>query len=82
MFALFCMLTQVYELLITHLHNFSIHFINILSYNSCIRYLVFHILCQSISMAFIDYTCISSVCECSNSIKLLLESIEVPYYGS
>ena len=34
------MLTQVYELLITQLHIFSINFINVLSYYRCIRYLV------------------------------------------
>ena len=35
------MLTQVYELLITQLHIFSINFINVLSYYRCIHYLVF-----------------------------------------
>ena len=60
-----CMLTQVYELLITHLHIFSINFINVLSYYRCIRYLGFLALFQSISMVFIDYMCISSVTEYS-----------------
>ena len=40
------MLTQVYQLLITQLHIFSINFINVLS----IRYLVFPALFPSISM--------------------------------
>ena len=32
-------------------------------------------------MAFIDYTCITSVSELSNIIRLLFKCIEVPYYG-
>ena len=60
--------------------NFLVHsyiflellFINILSYNRCIRYLVFPALFPSISMGFIDYTCITSVTEYSKSIRLLL----------
>ena len=65
MFAHICMLTQVYELLIAQLHIFSINFINVLSYYRCIRYLVFPVLFPSISMVFIDNTCISSVTEYS-----------------
>ena len=68
-----CMLTQVYELLITQLHIFSINFINVLSNYRCIRYLVFPALFPSISMVFIDYTCITSVTEYSKSIRLLLK---------
>ena len=59
MFVHICMLTQVYELLITQLHIFSINFIKVLSFYRCIRYLVFPVLFPSISMAFIDYTCIT-----------------------
>ena len=44
------MLTQVYELLMTQLHIFSINFINVLSKYRCIRYLVFSALVPSISM--------------------------------
>ena len=74
MFVHFCMLTLVYELLITLLHIFSINFIKILSYYRCsIRYLVFPALFMSISMVFIDFTCITSVTECSKSIRLLLK---------
>ena len=68
-----CMLTKVYELLITQLHIFSINFKNVLSYYRGIRYLVFPVLFLSISMVFIDYTCITSVTEYSNSIRLLLK---------
>ena len=64
------MLTEVYELLITQLHIFNIDFINVLSYYSCIRYLVFPALFPSISMVFIDYTCITSVTDNSKSIRL------------
>ena len=53
MFVHICMLTQVYELLITQLHIFSNYFMNILSYYRCIRYLVFPALFPSISMVFI-----------------------------
>ena len=59
------MLTQVFELLITQLHIFSINFINVLSNYRCIRYLVFPALFLSISMVFIDYTCITSATEYS-----------------
>ena len=48
------MLTQVYELLLTQLHIFSINFINVLSFYHCIRYLVFPELFPSISMVIID----------------------------
>ena len=72
MFVHICMLTQVYELLITQLHIFSINFINVLSNYRCIRYLVFTALFPSISMVFIDYTCITSVTEYSKSIRLQL----------
>ena len=72
MFVHICMLTQVYELLITQLHIFSINYINVLSNYRCIRYIVFPVLFPSISMAFIDYTCITSVTEYSKSIRLLL----------
>ena len=68
-----CMLTQVYELLITQLYIFSINFINVVSYYRCIRYLVFPALFPSISMVFIDYTCIAFVAEYSKSIRLLLK---------
>ena len=67
------MMTQVYELLITQLHIFSIDFINVLSNYHCIRYLVFPALFPSISKVFIDYTCITSVTEYSQSIRLLLK---------
>ena len=73
MFVHMSMLPQVYELLITQLHIFSINFINVLSYYRCIRYLVFPALFPSISMIFIDYTCITSVTEYSKSVKLLLK---------
>ena len=73
MFVHICMLTQVYELLIAQLHIFSINFKNVLSKYCCIRYLVFPALSQSISMVFIDYTCITSVTEYSKSIRLLLK---------
>ena len=73
MFVHICMLTQVYELLITQLHIFSINFINVLSNYRCIRYLVFPVLFPSISMVFIDYTCITHVTEYSKSIRLLLK---------
>ena len=63
MFVHICMLTQVYELLITQLHICSINFINVLSYCRCIPYLVFPALFPIISMVFIDYTCITSVTE-------------------
>ena len=63
MFEHICMLTQVYELLIAHLHIFSINFINVLGYYRCIRYLVFPVLFRSISMVFNDNTCITSVTE-------------------
>ena len=67
------MLTQVYELLITQLHIFSINFINVLSNYCCIRYLVFPEVYPSIDMVFIDYTCITSVTEYSLSIRQLLK---------
>ena len=75
------MLTQVYELLITQLHIFSINFINILSNYRCIRYLVFPALFLSISMVVIDYMCITSVTEYSKSVRLVLKKFKVPYYG-
>ena len=73
MFAHICMLTQVYELLIAQLHIFSIDFINALSNYRCIRYLVFPALFRSISMVFIDNTCITSVTEYSYLVRLLLK---------
>ena len=73
MFVHICMLTQFYELLITQLQIFGITFINVLSYYRCIRYLVFPTLFPSISMIFIDYTCITSVAEYSKSIRLVLK---------
>ena len=36
---------------------------------------------QSISMAVIDYTYITSVSEYSKSVRLLFKRIKVPYYG-
>ena len=63
MFVHICMLTQVYDLLITQLHIFRINFINILSYYRYIRYLMFAALFPSISTVFIEYTCITSVTE-------------------
>ena len=39
----------------------SINFIKVLSYYRCICYLVFPALFPSISMVFIDYTCITPV---------------------
>ena len=59
MFVHICMLTQVYELLVTQLHNFSINFINVLSYYRCIQYLVFPALFMSISMVLIDFTTVT-----------------------
>ena len=56
MFVHICMLTQVYELLITQLHIFRLNFINVLRYYRCFRYLVFPVLFPSISVVFIDYT--------------------------
>ena len=73
MFVHICMLTKVYELLITQIHIFSINFKNILSYYRCIRYLVFPALFMIISLVFIDFTCITSVTEYSKSIRLLLK---------
>ena len=73
MFVHICMLTLVYELLITHLHIFSITFINFLSNYRCIRYVVFPALFPSINMVYIDYTFITSVTEYSKSIRLLLK---------
>ena len=61
----------IYELLITQLHIYSINFINVLIYNRRIRYLVFSALLPSITMVFIDYTCITFVTEYSKSVKLL-----------
>ena len=54
MFVHICMLTLVYELLITQLHIYSMNFINVLSHYRCIRYLVFPALFPNISMIFID----------------------------
>ena len=73
MFVHICLLTQVDELLITQLHNFCINFINALSYYRCIRYLVFPALFPSISIVFIDYTCMTSVTEYSKFISLLFK---------
>ena len=73
MFVHICMLTQVYELLITQLHILCINFINILSYYRYIRYIVFPALFPSVGMVFIEYTCITSVTEYSKSIRLLLK---------
>ena len=73
MFVHICMRTQVYELVITQLHTFSINFINVLSNYRCIRYLVFPSLFPSISMVFVDYTCITSVTGYGKSIRLLLK---------
>ena len=56
-------------------------FINVLSFCRCICYLVFHMVFPSISMAVIDYTCITSVSEYSKSIRQLFKWIVVPYYG-
>ena len=81
MFIHICMLTQVYELLITQLHIWSINFINVLSNYRCIRYLVFPALFPSISMVCIDYKCITSVTEYSKSTRLLLKWFKVLYYG-
>ena len=75
------MLTQYFELLITQLHIFSINFISVLSKNRCLRYLVFPALFLSISMVFIDYTCITSVTEYSQSIRQLLKLLKVHYNG-
>ena len=72
MFVHICMLTQVYELLITQLHIFSVNFINVLSSYRCIRYLVCPVVYPSISILFIDFTCMASVTEYSKSIRLLL----------
>ena len=60
---------------------FSIYFINVLSFCRCICYLVFHMLFPCISMAVIDYLCITSVSDDSKSIRLLFKWIKVPYYG-
>ena len=66
----FLRLAQVLELVIAQLHNVSIIFINVLSFCRCICYLVFNMLFPSISMAVIDYTCITSISEYSKSIRL------------
>ena len=50
----------------------SIHFINVLRFYRCIRYLVFHKVFLSFIMAVIDYTYITSVGEYDKSIRLLL----------
>ena len=60
---------------------FSINFINALSYYRFIHYLVFPALFPSIGMVFINHTCISSVTDCSKSIRLLLKEFKVLYYG-
>ena len=73
MFVHICMLTQVYELLITQLHIFRFNFVNILSYYRYIHYLVFPALFPSIGMVFIEYMFITSVTEYSKSIRLLLK---------
>ena len=68
--ALTCDITVTY---------FSINFINVFSYITVVclyisdHYLVFHTLFPSISTADIDYTCITSVGECSKSVRLLLK---------
>ena len=54
-------------------NTFSINFINVFSNYRCICYLVFPALFPSISMVFSDYTCVTSVTEYSNSIRLLLK---------
>ena len=69
----FLSLEQVLELLIAQLHNISICFINVLRFCGCICYLVFHMLFPSISMAVIDYTCITSVSVYSKSVRLLFK---------
>ena len=68
------MLTQVYELLITQLHIFSINFINVLNYYSCIPYLVFPALLQSISMVFIALHLSQNVVNlsCLNDFKFFI----------
>ena len=76
-----CMLTQVYERLLAQLHILSINLINVLSYYRCIRYLMFPALFSSISMVYIDYSCITSVREYSKSIRLLLKWFKVLFYG-
>ena len=81
MFVHICMRTQVYELLITQLHIFSINFINVLSNYRSIRSLVFHALFPSISMVFIDNTSFTSVTEYRKSIRLLLKRFKVLYNG-
>ena len=57
MFVNICMLTHVYELLITQLHIFDINY----SYYRCIRYLVFPALFPNISMVllllYVYYIC-------------------------
>ena len=75
MFVHICMLSQVYELLITQLHIFCINFINVLSYYRCIRYLVFPALFPSVVV--IDYTCITHVTEYSKSVRLLLNELKL-----
>ena len=67
--------------ILTQLHNFSISFINVLSFCRCLCYLVFHMLFPSISMTVSYYTCITSTREYSKSIRLLFKGIKVPYYG-
>ena len=73
MFLHICMLTQVYELLLTQVSISSIDFINIMIYYRCIRYLVFPAFFPSISMVSNDYTCITSVTEYSKSIRLVFK---------
>ena len=69
----FISLAQVKEFLKTQLQNFSIHFINVMSFCRCICYLVFHMLFPSISLAVIDYTLITSISEYSKCIRLLFK---------
>ena len=76
MFVHICMLSQVYEILITQLYIFSINFVNVLSYYSCVRYLVFLALFLSISMVFIDYTCITSVTNIVNLLGCYLNDLK------
>ena len=62
-------------------HSYIFLVFNVLSNYRSIRYLVFPALFLSISMVFIDYTCITSITEYSKSIRLLLKWFKVLYYG-
>ena len=73
MFVHICMLTQVYELLITQLHIFSINFINVLSKIPLYTLLSVSCVISEYQYGIYDYMCITSVIEDCQSIRLLLK---------